>query len=213
MITIEEKLSIFTKLVLDKVQHEFNDELCQINTKNEERIKAHKARLKKESEKMIRGMTKKGEVEKNRIISKAHLEQKRKILYKRQELLEKQIDIIKKKTLLFTDKEEYGSYLKKCLAEILSNFRNEETIRLYLTHKDMKKYKTVLLKEASNYGFDEKNIKFLSTEEEIIGGMIGVNQSRTIKVDASILSKIEESRQLIGKKLYDALEEAGDFHG
>ncbi|WZL73472.1 V-type ATP synthase subunit E [Clostridiaceae bacterium 35-E11] len=213
MVTIEEKLGIFTKLVLDKVQHEFDEELQEINRNNTERIQAHQARLEKEREKTIKEMTKKAEVEKNKMISKAHLDQKRKILFKRQEILEKQIQNLKKKALLFTDTEEYKIHLKKQLREILTNLSNEKAIILYLTHKDMTKHKVFLLQEARNYGFDGINIEVSPAGEEIIGGMIGVNQSRTLKIDASILSKIEENRQLIGKKLYDALKKAGGLNG
>lgn len=210
MISIEEKLSVFTKLVLEKVQNEYDDKLNEINIQNDKRIKEYKLGLQRKGENIIKDMVQKGEIEKNKMIAKVKLDKKRKVLYKRQELIERLIDNMKNKALVFTDKEEYRHFLKTTIKDILLNFKSDESITLYLVKKDMKRHKLFILNEVKKYGFDDKNIEIIPFKEDMVGGIIAFNKNRTFKVDSSIYTKVEENRQLIGKQLYESLKKTGD---
>jgi len=213
MITLEEKLSVFTKLVLGKARQELNEKQKEINTQNEGKIQEQALKLEQESEKTVKEWVKKGELEKNRQISKANLDKKRQILNKKQELVIRLVKNLEKKALEFTFKDEYKDFLKDILSKVLLNFKKNEPVTLYLTDRDLERYKAFILDEAQNHGFSPKNIEVLPLEEAFIGGIIGVNKDMTFRINYSISSMIEDKRQWIGQKLYDEFNKAGGVNG
>jgi vacuolar-type H+-ATPase subunit E/Vma4 len=96
---------------------------------------------------------------------------------------------------MFTDLREYEIYFIKNLEETLLNLEieNDDEIEIYTTNKDFEKY----LKDKSNISnfnflsnniksLDNLTLKFLQTDEEIIGGTIGKNTSKKVQVDNSL---------------------------
>lgn len=213
MITLEGKLSVFTKLVLGKARREFNEKQKEINTQNEGKIQKQVLRLKQESEKIVKEWVKKGELGKNKQISKANLDKKRQILNKKQELIARLVKNLERKALEFTQHDEYKDFLKDILSKVLLNFENDKPVTLFLTDRDLERYKSFILDEAQNYGFSQESIEMLVLEEAFIGGIIGVNKDRTFRINYSISSMIEEKRQWIGQKLYDEFDKAGGVNG
>ncbi|MFZ5968601.1 MAG: V-type ATP synthase subunit E [Bacillota bacterium] len=211
MITIEEKLNVFTKLVLEKVQQEFDEKLMEINQKNNEVIEKHRAAIDQTSKKLLEDLTKKGEAKKNKMISKAKLEKKRKILHKKQELIDRLMENVGKKAMAFTDDEAYQTFFHQSISKVLSSFQGEEGIQLFVTTKDADRFGDFIYQEGEKAGFTKEQMDIAVSLEDIVGGIVVVNRQRTLRIDASIQTVIEEHRQLIGQKLYDAFKEAGDI--
>lgn len=205
MITMEGKLDVFTKLVLEKVQKEYEEKKEEIEKGNEEAIKKHKAEIKKKSDKIIGDMTNKGNIEKNRLVSKAKIEKKRAILNKKEELLGKLISNIKLKAVQFTYEDNYRIYMEESLAVVLENLKNKDDIILRITDKDRNKFAEIIKRFIREKGFDAKKIEFQSLKADAIGGVVGIDKEKTIKVDCCIKTKIEDNRNLIGQRLYDWL--------
>lgn len=205
MITMEGKLDVFTKLVLEKVQKEYEEKKEEIEKGNEEAIKKHKAEIKKKSDKIIGDMMNRGNIEKNRLVSKAEIEKKRAILNKKEELLGKLISNIQAKAVQFTYEDNYRIYMEESLAMVLENLKNKDDIILRITDKDRNKFEEIIKKFIREKGFDATKIEFQSLEADAIGGVIGIDKEKTIKVDCCIKTKIEDNRNLIGQRLYDWL--------
>jgi V/A-type H+-transporting ATPase subunit E len=212
MVTIEEKLELFTKLVLGKAQYELSDKLKEIEKQNQEKIKNYQQELQKQEAKIIEEINKKGIIERNKQISKAKLNAKKQILLEQQKLMEKQMENLRQKALEFTQHEGYESFLKQALSKIFSYFKSEPFIILYLKDQDIKRYQSLVIEQGKDFGFKEEQISIFSGDIYMIGGVIGINQARTFRIDLSMNALIEEHRRQIGQKLYDVLKEAGGIN-
>ncbi len=210
MITVEEKLNVFTKLVLEKVQKEYEEKLTELEKKNDNVLNEHRKKIEDKKEKIIKDMINKGKIEKNRLISRASVEKKRKILTKRQELIDRLIKNITDKVNNFTQEESYKTYLQKVTIKVLENLKDKNNIQLYITKRDSEKYMVEIQNKVKDLGIDINNIEIKTLENEYIGGVIGLDKDKTVRIDQSLKTLIEDNRDVIGTRLNKALEEMGD---
>lgn len=206
MITVEEKLDVFTKLVLEKVQKEYEEKKKEIDERNNEIIHNHKSEISEKADKIVENMVTRGEIQKNGLISRAKVEGKRVVLSKKEELLEKLINNIEAKAVQFTYEDGYKDYIENSLSVVLQNLKNKESIILLFTDRDRSKYEELIVNIVKKNGFDTEKVEVQSLDPRLIGGVIAIDQEKTIKVDCSIKTKIEDNRNLIGQILYDALD-------
>lgn len=213
MITIEDKLNVFRKLVLEKVQNEQQERLNEIYTENHEEMKTYQLKIEKERKEIVGKWIKKGKIEKKKIISKANLEKKKRNLNKKQEFIEKLVKSLKKEAFDFTTKKEYEELFQRILEDILIDLKDKECVTLYVMEKDLEKYKKLILSEGKKYGFSESNLEILPSKEDMIGGIVGISKDMTLRIDSSMITMIEDHRKLIGRRVYDVLKEVGDLNG
>lgn len=205
MITVEEKLDVFTKLVLEKVQKEYEEKRKEIEERNSKVIRKHRLEINDKAKRIVENMVSRGEIQKNRVISRAKVDSKRVVLSKKEELLEKLVKNIEVKAVQFTYEGDYKGYFESSLYEVLENLKNRASIILFLTDKDRSKYEEEALKIAKEKGFDVEKVEIQSLDARMIGGVVGIDRDKTIKVDCSIKTRIEDSRNFIGEMLYEAL--------
>lgn len=206
MITVEEKLDVFTKLVLEKVQKEYEEKKKEIDQRNDEIIQGHKSEISEKADKIVENMVSRGEIQNKRLISRAKIEGKRVVLSKKEELLEKLINNIEAKAVQFTYEDGYKDYIENSLSVVLKNLKNKESIILFFTDKDRSKYEELIVNIVKKNDFDTEKVEIQSLDSRLIGGVMAIDQEKTIKVDCSIKTKIEDNRNLIGQILYDALD-------
>lgn len=206
MITVEGKLEVFTKLVLEKVQHEYEAKKREIDEKNNEAIEKHRLKVKKKANKIFEEMVNRGEMEKNRLISRAKIDKKRFILGKKEELLDRLINRIEKLVVRFTYEEDYKAYFENSLYQVLDNLKNKESIILFITDKDKIKFHERIGKILDEKGFDTEKTVIQTMNPTLIGGIIALDAEETIKIDASIKTQIDDNRNLMGEMLYSELD-------
>ena len=129
--------------IIPKIREDANREAEKI--KDEAQIEANKILedAKKEAEKRKNEILKKGEKEaemiKNRIIAEAKLEVRKKMLMKREELIEKAVKKLKEDLIKLPEKEDYSTLLFKLIIEGIIAVGEEEII-LDLNKRD---YETI----------------------------------------------------------------------
>ncbi|MBS3994188.1 MAG: hypothetical protein KGZ33_00210, partial [Alkaliphilus sp.] len=170
MITIEEKLNVFTKLILEDIQKEYEEKHQAISKENNARIEKYKISLEERKTHIVDELVRKGKNEKNKLISQASLDKKRRILNKKQGFINKILDDLQNEAIKFTDSSEYEVFLAKILSESLSNFKEERTLRIIVSKKDLEKYRYLILGEVNKAGFEEKDVLLMAAHEEVTGG-------------------------------------------
>lgn len=206
MITVEGKLEVFTKLVLEKVQQEYEEKKREIDKSNSQIITKHREETNKKAKKIIDDMTSRGKIEKNRMISKAKIDKKRTVLGKKEELLDRLINKIEKLAVRFTYEDDYKPYFENSIYEVLDNLKNKEKITLFITDKDRSQFSETVNKILEEKGFNTENVTIQSMDSSLIGGIIALDSEKTMKIDASIKTKIEDNRSSIGQILYRELD-------
>lgn len=211
MITVEEKLNVFSKLVFEKEQHECKKILEELDKKNNELLEKAKKEVEEKRESLIQKHTKLAQREKDQLISEAKVNKRKKILEKKDELLQQLIKEVEQKALLFTETNEYAIYLNNKISEVLSNFNKNEVIVFQLTKKDIERYENNIYRFIEELGYSKNNIKIVSMNEDIIGGVIATKEDLTFRVNCTMKMQILENKHMIGQILYEDLKQAGDY--
>lgn len=208
MITIKDKLDIFRKLIYEEEEEKYKKALKDLDEKARHLIENKKLEIEKKKEEMAKKEALLKETQKNRIISERRQELNSKLLLKRKEILEDLIASLKEKAINFTLTDEYKDAVIKSISEVLLKIDDRDLI-ITIAEEDRKKL------ESSIFNLAKVNNKSISIstvpKSKIIGGFIISDKEKTYNIDNSYKTIIEENRYEIGKRLYKALEEAGDL--
>ena len=207
MITVEDKLNIFYKMVLEREKESFEKILNEIEEKNKIALDEHKNKVSLKRDEMIEKKKKSGKIMKEQKISQAIVETRQKIFRKKEELLEDLLLSIKEKSKVFVCSKEYENYLLRELESILNEVEGKNIV-LYLKLEDNKKYGDSIINLANKLNI---KITFKEANENIIGGFLIFDEDKTYLIDETFKIKIEENKYLVGEKLYETLEKAGDI--
>lgn len=208
MITIKDKLDIFRKLIYEEEEEKYKKALKDLDEKARHLIENKKLEIEKKKEEMAKKEAILEETQKNRIISERRQELNSKLLLKRKEILEDLIASLKEKAINFTLTDEYKDAVIKSISEVLLKIDDRDLI-ITITEEDRKKLESSIFNLAK---VNNKNISISTVpKSKIIGGFIISDKEKTYNIDNSYKTIIEENRYEIGKRLYKALEEAGDL--
>lgn len=209
MITIEDKLDTFYKLVFKEEEVRCKEILEELEMNNKNLIELKKVELQKKKEEIIKRKSMLAEIQKNEMISKATQDNRRKILSKSEELLEDVIKSLKEKAEQFVLSNDYENYILEKIKDVTKDVDEKEII-ISITDRDKSKLQDFIIKIG---GKNDKSISLDMAKIDIIGGFILSDKNRTYNLDNSFKTIIEENRYSIGKRLHSSLEEAGGLRG
>lgn len=201
MINIQDKVKLFSKIVYDKVQKENQDIVDQYNEKYGDLLNQKKQEYQQEAENIEKQSLKNIQAEETKILSKARMESKDMLLKKRQQLFDKTVDeLVEYAKSYINDDIAYPVMLENKILEIVKKIENLDHVEFYMTTLDMNRLKVKLTK------LDEFKNACFNIDDSIIGGFIVIDKDKNIKIDESILSMIDESKEIIGQKLFEILQ-------
>lgn len=199
MITVEEKLKLFTKLVYDKIEKENQTEIDKYNSEYGNIIDEKKKEFEKQAEKMDSEKMKEIDKKKNQIISRAKVEEQKLLLQKKKEIFDEAVEEIKNYSKEFTNSEDYKELFLKSLKESMEDLKESKNISFYVIENDRDKFKKTIAEM-----YPDTNFK-IDVDDNLIGGFTVQDEDNNIKIDMSLMSKIESSKEVIGEKLYSML--------
>lgn len=204
MTTVENKLEVFSKNIMQKVEKDCDQELAQFGAINNELLEKEKQKAINEALVIVENMKKKAESEKNQMISKAIIEKEYALLIKKKGIFDTVIDDMSKMAVEYTLKPQYKDFLESYISKGLSQINSDEVI-VFFTHADIDKYRVAIKIYINKTQNAHKNIDIEGMNADILGGCIVENKERTIRIDCSMASLIHDSREQIGKILMDNL--------
>ena len=204
MITVEDKLEMFKKLLFENIEKSSFEEREALL----KRVKEEKSLLSKKIEEKERqareASIKKAETRKRQILSEAHMDSYFKILRKKEEFVDEIITELRSYCERYSDKQEYLDFILLHLNKALKVIGASSTLHIFLTPKDVLRYGAEIqqyLKTQSQVG----DVVIENMDEDSIGGFIIEDKKRNLQIDYSISSLIDENRgvtgSIIGQKL------------
>ncbi len=213
MVTIEQKLLLFSKLLNQSMDKKFQEELAELEEQYNTKLQKSKDEVDKEAKNIVETARKKVEAGRNEIQSKTKISIKKESM----EVKEKYFNILMShlRTNLneFVVSQKYKNYLLKNISQFnreINSITGDELI-IYLTKKDNEKFSSLIRQEIdSKHSF--KNIVFKVIDDSIIGGIIIDFPQSNLRIDMTIKSVLEENETYIMQTLFEALE-AGENSG
>lgn len=210
MVTIEEKLSLFSKLLQQDIAHTAQEELRKLEEEYLEKMAIAKEHADKEAQEIIDKALRKAELKKVEILSKSKISTKRDTMLAKERCIERFIEQLAIRINDFLTTKEYKDYLGRIISksEELKNYSNP--IVVYTTQKDHDLYLQYIKEQLVDLGIDESNITFDIKDNSMIGGLIIEDISDKVRIDLSIATYFEESKTFIIESVFEAIREAGE---
>ncbi|TDT50909.1 V-type ATP synthase subunit E [Fonticella tunisiensis] len=199
MITIEEKLKLFTKIVYDRVEKENRGMVEKFNEEFGNIIERKRQEFINEAQNILSQNIREIEKERTKILSRARIEEKRIALEANRTIFDKALKDLLKYAGDFTKIPEYSEMFFDDLERIKPQLKGS-IIDIYVTKSDFERYKNNI-----DEAFDGKTINYF-IDDELIGGFKAIDKSISIKFDMSLSGRINEARELIGRKLFEILQ-------
>lgn len=208
MITVEDKLDIFRKVVYKEEEKKFQKALEELKKENDNLLEKKKKELEAQRDEIIKRKLALAEREINEKISEEKTKVKEKVLKMRAEILQDFIESLYLKASEFTKTSEYRQYLFDKLDKAILEL-GDMNFNIYVRESD-KDIVNKHLAETYKNRFDKFNIETMPSN--LIGGFLIEDQEKTFLIDYSLKTLIDDNEYEIGNKLFSLLERAGDIN-
>lgn len=202
MTTIEDKISLFSKIIYDKVNEEKEVKLREFNEESEKLINEEKARIEELRKNLKREVIKKSNIKANELVAKEKLNKQREVLALKDNLVQATLDEISKKLLSYVETKEYREFFIKSLEKTLNEVE-DGNYYIVIMRQDEERFKNDI--DAIRKMNPNKKITIELSSEDFIGGIILRDIEGTFKVDNTLRSKLYGSREAIGIKVMEML--------
>lgn len=213
MVTIEQKLLLFSKLLNQSMDKKFEEELKELDNQYREKIQKNKEAVDNE----VRSIEEKAkigtETKYAQSLSKSRVNFKKEVMSLNEKYYKVFMSKFKEKLNSFVKSDEYRMYLSNILTKLNDELFSSEKILsvvIYATEYDFDKYGEFIRHEIVEKHSD-LNIVFKKTDT-IIGGLIVENTENNFKVDMTIDAVLEDNKGYIMQTLFQSLE-AGAYNG
>ena len=197
--TIEDKISLFTKVVIERIELDFQ----QKQKKLVEYYENRKTEMIKENEEKkgnsVTRAKKDAETKKQQIILKTRSAMHLAMLKKKQEFAERIMDEVKKKTRAFIGTAEYVEFLKEAIKQVLSKFSNDQFVSFSFSRDDIENKRKVILQTIKSFR-NEATYK-IKVVDSLIGGVFVKSGDGRLEIDFTINTILEESNKQAGEIL------------
>jgi len=208
MITVEDKLDIFRKVVYKEEEKKFQKALEELKKENDNLLEKKKKELEAQRDEIIKRKLALAEREINEKISEEKTKVKEKVLKMRAEILQDFLESLYLKASEFTKTSEYRQYLFDKLDKAILEL-GDMNFNIYVRESD-KDIVNKHLAETYKNRFDKFNIETMPSN--LIGGFLIEDQEKTFLIDYSLKTLIDDNEYEIGNKLFSLLERAGDIN-
>lgn len=209
MITVEDKLNIFHRIVLEKEEKRSTEILEELSKKNDAAIKEYTEKLNKKKEELVHKKVKNAEIKRNEKVSAATENVKSRILSKKKELLTDIMEQILKRAEGFAESSQYEDYLLNEIDAVTDEVEDQNIV-IYLKNNDINRFSGKISGLLNKKG---KKTTLGRIKDDTIGGFMLSDEGKTYIIDNTFKTKIDENEHIIGERLYEKLEEAGDILG
>ena len=210
MITVNDKLNLFTKRIIDRQQQEYDSKVESLEVQMLEDLEERKKMLMRDRSRYETTLLKGIKNERSQRLSNARSERKRRLLLKRKEMIDVLLEGVKSYTNDFVHTDEYESYLRNMIEKNQTVIKRVGSFKVYLNERDFK-FESMLISLFESLEMECTAIE--RSKKNIIGGMIILKSDQTTRLDLSLDSVIEDNKKYMGQLIYDMLEEAGEFSG
>ena len=194
---IEDKISLFTKVILERIELDFQKKQNMLteNHKNREKniIADYEEKKRQEIEKSIKD----ARIKKQHQILKERTRVRLVQLKKKNELMDRVFKEVKNKVKTFLPSDEYNDFLKGAIEKILMRFSPEQFLYFKFSTHDMENRTEMILNTIDSVrGRDTYQI---DAEKQLIGGLFVKSGDGLLEIDYTINTILDESHKIIGE--------------
>lgn len=210
MVTIEQKLTLFSKLLNQDIKEEVDKKFKELDKEYEKKIAENKFAIDKEASKIVEQARKRAEIKKVELISKGRLARKKEIMMIKEQLIARFMNALEDKIKTFTTSNDYKTYLNKTIQGLKGLKDNENDLVIQITKFDYEHHKEWIQEAFVKGGLKADKLSFEIIAEDILGGFIIKDLVFSTRIDESIRALLEEEKYQIIERISLAIGEVGE---
>lgn len=202
MVTIEQKLELFRKLLNQSMYLKVEEELSKLEKEFQMKVQQTEETIDIAAQEIVDRAKKKAESRHAENTGKSQITMKKEIMSIKEKYLDVFMNNFKGRLEEFIESKEYKTFLYKNILKLNNELNDYDKLDLniYLSTKDFNKYRDFIKTElAKNHG-----VSFITFD--IMGGFIAEVPSKGIKYDLSIDTILEDNKAYIMQTLFEALK-------
>lgn len=208
MITVESKLDLFNKVVLEKIKEEEAQLIEMLEVKRQEAIKVQKKESAIKADLFLRAIIEEAYDDKKAMLARAKSDMKKQVLSRRQLLIDHLSESVLKRFEAFVVESSYEYYVSKMIEQHKEDLRGFGSFLVMLDKKNFLRDKEIVEKALKVVGLNRG--VYEKSEEPLVGGCVVYNENKDTLIDLSLLSLIEDHHKEIGQRMYRMLNEVGE---
>ena len=209
MVTIEQKLTLFSKLLNQDIKEEMDKKFNALEEEYQRRIAENKFLVDKEAAEIIEQARRRAELKRVELISKGKLASKKEMMLVKEELIARFMTALENKIKDFTKTEEYKLYLSKKFQELKSLKGSKNHLEVYLMSSDYEMHQNFIKEGLVKIGLKEDKLSFNLSDQDMLGGFIIEDPVLRIRIDESIRTLIQDKKDEMIEKISLAMGEVG----
>lgn len=210
MVTIEQKLTVFSKLLNQDIKEEMDEKFAQLDREYEKRLAESKFEVDRRAAEIVDQARKCAEIKKIEVLSRSKLLNKKEMTKIKEEMIQRFMEALEKKVIEFIQTQKYLDYLKQMISSFKELGRSYNQLEVYLTQRDYNQNLDFIQREFEKLGIKEDRLDFKVTTGPILGGLVILDIKDNVRIDGSISGVIEEAQQYIVEKVSKAIGEVGE---
>ncbi|AFA49165.1 V-type ATP synthase subunit E [Acetobacterium woodii] len=201
MISVEEKLRVFTQYLLNKERKWGKDIINDAKEKREALLEESSQKINKEKRAVEERSYHTIFRDKNKIIAEGKNKAKTLELEEKNRILRDFNQMIREKVEPFLTQEVYSDYLRNCIVQIPQIFGNKKEIIVFVYERDLEQIKKIMAAELNDF-----SIEYRVGCNDCIGGLIVEDSEGRIHCDFTVENLIKTNYKLIGMTLNGFME-------
>ncbi|MEG0013288.1 MAG: V-type ATP synthase subunit E family protein [Cellulosilyticaceae bacterium] len=210
MVTIEQKLSLFSKLLQQDIKDEISGKLALIEEEYKQKQIEHNEIVDKEARLMVDRAIKKAELKRTEMVSKAKMQAKKQAMTSKDKCVNLCMIQLKEHINKFIKSDAYEAYLLKVIDNIRNLGEIKNQIIIHMTKEDIQRYKEQVSSYLESLEIESSKVVIEACETPILGGVIVEIPSENIRMDLSIMTMLEDSKSYIVEQVFEAIEQVGE---
>ena len=210
MVTIEQKVLLFSKLIDQLMNAQFKEGLKNLEVEYNGKLEKNKKDTDLEVKKIINNANKKRNLEISKAYSSFKINEKKELMLVKENCFNKFMVRLKSYIEEFIKSDKYKDYLLKLIKEISLEEKHTNSITIYVTSDDYSKYSDLLKNELKKLGYNDDRYTIAIAKDNIIGGFVVEDNVDKFRINLSIKSLLEDNKSYIMQMLFEALEAGVD---
>ncbi|MBN2898189.1 MAG: hypothetical protein JXO44_05365 [Clostridia bacterium] len=208
MITVEGKLKLFNKVVVEKIKKEQDVVLKELELQRKKLLEDQREESTKKADQFLKAIIDEAYEDKKAMLAREKSELKRQLLKERQVLIDHLAEAVLKRFRAFVDEPDYVLYLQNLVHRYLNDLETFGALTVMLEGQHFERDREIVRATLKALGLTAGG--YIESEEDMVGGCIFYNEAGDVLIDGSLASLIGEHRSEIGQRLYVMLNEVGD---
>lgn len=213
MITVDDKIDVFTKIVLDRLEEAYSEKISELDEVAFEAVKKYEEKLKEKSRRFITGHEEDARIDARKRVSKVVSGVRTQTLRLRHEMVLDLCESLKERTVAYRLSDGYLDFLRNRIIRATLDLKRFKGVQIEILEEDLLRFRHELQDELNKIGLDEKHYEWVPVKKGIMGGIVFYNGERSRKLDGSFDVLMEDAEVIMGELVATMLEKRGEAHG